>query len=192
MDEIHKDIHTNNPDNESRTKLRVFSALGNAAVTIQKAVRGRRGGIKYKESMEGIPHTMVIGLETATGLQLNNDFLQSQPNTYILANLIRRNVMKSGRIKEHCFSSHASKVAYLTTSPCYAEDIKVTSTAVGTLVLSIMSHFTIGSDTFHGQVSLNIEDYKDLSNGGIKVFRNSVIYPRSYFHKQNSVGYRQT
>ena len=71
----------------------------------------------------------------------------------------------------------------LTTSPCYAEDVKVTSTAVGTLVLTIMSHFTMGSDTFHGQVSLNIEDYEDLSNGGDGVFRNYAVYPRSYFHQ---------
>ena len=146
-------------------------------------MRGRSGRIEFKGRMEGIPHTMVIGLETTNRLQLNNDFLQSQRNTYILANLICTKVMKSGRAKEYCFSSRASKVVCLTTSPCYAEDVKVTSTAVGTLVLTIMSHFTMGSDTFHGQVSLNIEDYEDLSNGGDGVFRNYAVYPRSYFHQ---------
>ncbi len=146
--------------------VNTFAEVVRAALMIQKAVRGRRGRISYKEKIEGIPHTMVIGLETATGLQLNNDFLKSEPNTYILANLIRRKVMKSGRVKEYCFSSHASKLAYQSISPCYTEDIKVTTTAVGTLVLTIMSQYLIGRDAFHGQVCLNIEDYEDLSNGG--------------------------
>ena len=154
------------------TEVNPFSAVASAALLIQKAVRGRQGRIAFKQKMEGIPHTMVIGLETAVELQKNNDFLQSLPDTYILANLIRRRVMKSGRVREYCFSSHASKVVYQATSPVYAEDIKVTTTAVGTLVLTVMSQFMMGSDTFLGQVSVNIEDYKDLTNGGRLLFHN--------------------
>ena len=166
------------------TEVNPFSAVASAALLIQKAVRGRQGRIAFKQKMEGIPHTMVIGLETAVELQKNNDFLQSLPDTYILANLIRRRVMKSGRVREYCFSSHASKVVYQATSPVYAEDIKVTTTAVGTLVLTVMSQFMMGSDTFLGQVSVNIEDYKNLTNGGRFLFHNYyfLLISQSLFH----------
>ena len=62
-------------------------------------------------------------------------------------------------------SSKSISIAYQSTNPIFNEDMKITSYGSATLVLSVMSAHTMISDTFLGQVAINLNDYENLGNG---------------------------
>ena len=151
--------------------------LKKASMLLQRVIRGKRGRNDYRKKLELIPHALVVGVEKANNLLLNDDVFTSLPDTYIIANIIRK---KGNTNKKDVYSSKATCVAYQSTSPNYKEDLKLVSSGPGTLVLSVMSAHTMIADTFLGQVSINLEDYESLGNGKRHSFTlplNEIKYP---------------
>ena len=133
-----------------------------ACMLLQRMIRGKRGRDTYKRKLEEVPHAMVVAVEGVTDILLNDDVFSSLPDTYILANIIKK---KESSKKSYIFSSKATAVAYQSTNPTFNEDLKLISSGPGTLVLSVMSAHTMTADTFLGQASIDLEDYHNLSNG---------------------------
>merc|ERR1711991_681661 len=94
---------------------------------------------------------------------MGDDFMLSNPDTFVVATIIKCEGLGG---EEYCFSSSRTRTCPGSTDPIYNEEIHISDFGKHSkLVLNVYSSHIMGSDTFIGQSTVHLDEWKGLADG---------------------------
>ena len=120
-----------------------------AVVKIQAFIRSFLSRRKTIRMLINRPHPVCITVEYGKDLPRNTDFLSSFPDTHVLVNAMKKTPQGSYK----CCSVTETSIFPSSQHPTYNEPLRLSIVGDdGLIVLSVVSHHTISSDSCVGQV----------------------------------------